>query len=65
MGRIRGAVEIGLMAGIASRREVAVVVVGVALGARHCGVEAGQREIRVQGMVEDHAGGGPVGVGVA
>lgn len=52
VGRVRGSVEVGLMAGNASGRRVAVVVVGMALRTGHGGVFAGQRVMRVDRVIE-------------
>ena len=50
--RIGGAVEVCLVTREACRWGVAVIVVGMALSARHGGVLSGQRIVRVQSVIE-------------
>lgn len=61
--RIRGPLEVCLVAGVAGGGSVVVVVVGVALRAGHGGVLARQRIMRVEGVIE--LGIGPIDRGVA
>lgn len=49
---ISGPREVGLVAGVASRGSVDIVIVGVALHAGKRGMPSGQRVVRIQGVIE-------------
>lgn len=59
---IGGACEVLLMAAIAARRNAGVIVVDVALSAGQGEVRAGERVVRVEGVVK--LGVEPVGIGM-